>query len=358
MQNLNLFLLVVGFTGIASYGAVNWVRLHLYQQFMDIPNARSSHVQPTPRGGGLGFIAAFIPALIIYNLLFASQMPTLPWGIWASFLPLITIGLLDDCKNLSASLRYCIQLSVSFLLVWQVGSFPQPWLESLGIVGNGVAFAITVVGLTAAMNFYNFMDGLDGLVAGCCFVQAIYCAVYLNQPSLWLVAAALFGFLVLNWSPAKIFMGDAGSTLLGAIIPTCLLMAAQSPEHHSTQEAWASLVVTLPLIADALYTLCRRLIKGENIFQAHRSHLYQRLNQARLSHGKVAFVYIFLTVVAAVSFFLLGTIGSILNALALGFIMIYAEEYIKNNSVLDELSVTPMSKTIAPQRSEVLDTLS
>ncbi len=338
MQDYNLFLLIAVLTAVFSYVAVNWVRLQLYPHLLDIPNARSSHVTPTPRGGGLGFIAVFIIAIVVYNLCFSTTLPTLPWFLWLSFLPLFVIGLLDDWKNISAALRYFVQLAVAMMLVWEIGAFPLPWLDNLGVGGAGLAFITTVIGLTAAMNFYNFMDGLDGLVAGCCVIQVSYCALYLNQPSLWLLSAALLGFLVLNWSPAKIFMGDVGSTFLGAIIPACLLLAAQSPANHTPVESWSSLVVTLPLVLDALYTLIWRWRQGENIFKAHKSHLYQRLNQSGFSHSKVAGAYICVTSIFAASLLLLGTTGAILNLIALGLAMFYAEKLIKSQLASSALS--------------------
>jgi len=324
MQSINLFLLIVGITGISSYGAVNWVRLKLDQQFVDIPNARSSHAKPVSRGGSLGFIAVLIPAILVYNWSFSSVLPTLPYALWASFLPLVIVGLIDDQRGLPASLRYGVQLLVSVLLVCQIGAFPQPWLEG-GTIGSGLAYVTTAIGLTAFMNFYNFMDGLDGLVAGCCLVQAVYCAAYTHHPSLLLVAAVLLGFLAWNWSPAKIFMGDAGSTTLGAVIPAFLLVSAQLPASHSVQESWASLVVTLPLVADALYTLLRRWRRGENVFQAHKSHLYQRLNQAGLSHSQVAWAYVSATVVVAIGLLFTGLIGAIITTVALGLTIAYLE---------------------------------
>ena len=344
MQDYNLFLLIAVLTALFSYVAVNWVRLQLYQHLLDVPNARSSHVTPTPRGGGLGFIAAFMIAISVYNLCFSTTLPTLPLFLWLPFLPLFVIGLLDDWKSVSAALRYFVQLAVAIMLVWEIGAFPLPWLENLGTGGIGLAFIATVIGLTAAMNFYNFMDGLDGLVAGCCIVQVSYCALYLNQPSLWLLSAALFGFLVLNWSPAKIFMGDAGSTFLGAIIPACLLLAARSPANHTPVESWSSLVVTLPLVLDALYTLLSRWRQGENIFEAHKSHLYQRLNQAGFSHAKVAGAYICVTSIFAASLLLLGPAGAIMSLIALGLVLFCSERLIKSQLASVDLSTFASTK--------------
>jgi Fuc2NAc and GlcNAc transferase len=159
-----------------------------------------------------------------------------------------------------------------------------------------IASLLTIIGMTAFINFYNFMDGLDGLVAGVTAVQLGFLALWLNQPILWLLVAALLGFLYWNWSPAKIFMGDVGSTTLGAVVAIAFLSSNNTPAS-----AWSAIAITLPLIGDAIYTLCRRLLRGENIFKAHRSHLYQRLQQSGWPHAQVATTYMGITFLIALS---------------------------------------------------------
>jgi UDP-N-acetylmuramyl pentapeptide phosphotransferase/UDP-N-acetylglucosamine-1-phosphate transferase len=135
-----------------------------------------------------------------------------------------------------------------------------------------------VVAVTAVINFLNFMDGLDGLVG-------LACVVVMAAAGVWPVAGALLGFLVWNWSPAKVFMGDVGSTWLGALLAGLVL-------QQST--AWGGislLLVAFPLLADPLICLMRRLRAGQPIFQAHRLHLFQRLQGAGWSHAQVALLY-------------------------------------------------------------------
>lgn len=294
MSDLNPFLLLLAFA--TSLAAVNLIKTSFHQQLIDIPNERSSHSQPIPRGGGLGFILAFAGAL-----LFNQSAPTesvagiIPTNLWLSLLPLVAIGLLDDRISLPAQVRYGIQLLVSAAVVFQCGAFPQPWLESYGSWGMGIAILASVIGMTALINFYNFMDGLDGLVAGVTAVQFGFLAVWFNEPLLWYMVAALLGFLYWNWSPAKIFMGDVGSTTLGGLIALVLLF-----NRSDTVNSWTALAITLPLISDAIYTLICRLRRSENIFQAHCSHIYQRLHQAGYSHAQVAGFYIGLTLAIAI----------------------------------------------------------
>ncbi|MEO0827727.1 MAG: glycosyltransferase family 4 protein [Cyanobacteria bacterium J06639_16] len=287
--------IVAGFTFAISWLSVGLIRQHWQHQLLDIPNERSSHTQPTPRGGGLGFIIAFAIAFWVVQ----SVAPNLAAGIapllWLTLIPLVAIGILDDWRGLSSGLRYLIQLSVAVAVVYNCGPFPVPGLDQLGAPGLWIALGLTVMGLTALINFYNFMDGLDGLVAGVSAVQLSFLALWCHQPMLWLWVAALMGFLYWNWSPAKIFMGDAGSTTLGAIVGISLLSQPQ-PDLGS---AWTTLAILLPLVGDAIYTICCRLLRGENIFKAHRSHLYQRLHQAGWPHAQVAGLYLSLTLAIA-----------------------------------------------------------
>ena len=147
---------------------------------------------------------------------------------------------------------------------------------------------------TAVINFINFTNGLDGLVAGCMLVLFAVAALT-GMPALWPLVGALFGFLLWNWSPAKVFMGDVGSTFLGAVFAGVVLQQA------SFTAALALLLVATPLLADACICVLRRLLAGQRIFQAHRLHLFQRLHQAGWSHARVASCYIAATAVLAIA---------------------------------------------------------
>ncbi|OYQ63072.1 glycosyl transferase family 4 [Pseudanabaena sp. SR411] len=313
---------------ILSLGSflISWITVYLIKQgfrenLLDIPNDRSSHTQPTPRGGGLGFIIAFAITSGISVFLFSDSLPLYP--LWITLIPLAIIGIIDDRQGVPSSIRYLVQLVVAGITTFYVGVFPQPWLLQLGIFGQIIAIAITLIGMTAIINFYNFMDGLDGLVASCTAIQLGFQAIYLNQPILWLLVAALFGFLIWNWSPAKIFMGDVGSTSLGAIVAFSLLSS-----HQDASETWSALVITFPILGDALYTLFRRLLNHENIFQAHRSHIYQRLQQSGMSHGQVASIYVLLNLSIAISIINVGTIGGWYGFFSVIALIILGEFYL------------------------------
>ncbi|NJL01990.1 MAG: glycosyltransferase family 4 protein [Spirulinaceae cyanobacterium SM2_1_0] len=290
-----MWLLLVIASFLLSLLLVGLVKTWLSAQLLDIPNERSSHQQPTPRGGGLGFLVAFgltagaalIISQVAPTLLPPAQLQPHPWRLVLPLLPLAIAGYLDDRDGLPARRRYGVQLGAAALAIASFG--PLPGTETLLPVARVTMIGLTAIAITAAINFYNFMDGLDGLVASSTAIQLACFALLLNQPLWWLLAAALAGFLYWNWSPAKIFMGDAGSTILGASVAIAILNA------DTLVTAGSAALTTLPLIGDAVFTLTRRLLARENIFQAHRTHLYQRLQQSGWSHAKVATLYMMLT---------------------------------------------------------------
>ncbi|WP_036487781.1 glycosyltransferase family 4 protein [Myxosarcina sp. GI1] len=285
-----IFLALLLFSCLLSLGITGLVKQYSSRQLLDIPNARSSHTLPTPRGGGLGFILAFAIVGIIYASL--TEQFSLLISLWLVLTPLALVGFLDDRWNLPATVRYLVQLLAASVAIAYFGTAPLWGLSNLGMVGKILTIAFSVIGITATINFYNFMDGLDGLIAGVTTLQLAFIGLYLHQPLFLLLAAALVGFLWWNWSPAKIFMGDVGSTVLGASVAIALLTG-----RHESPYIWSLFTITLPLIGDAVYTLARRLWQGENIFHAHCSHIYQRLQQSGLSHANVAAVYMLLTAV-------------------------------------------------------------
>jgi len=257
----------------------------LRRRLLDQPTARSSHTQPTPRGGGVVvvLIGLLSSALAATQLGFTGLI-----AVPFIALPLALVGLLDDRHSLPARWRYGVQLLTAALLLAPIG---VPWL----------AWPLLLVAVTAVINFTNFMDGLDGLVAGCMAVALSAAALQLAAPwPLWALVGALLGFLIWNWSPARVFMGDVGSTFLGAVFASLVLQAPGWPE------ALGLLLVATPLLADACLCVPRRLLAGQSIWQAHRLHLFQRLHQAGWPHARVAGLYIVATALLAVALLLGG----------------------------------------------------
>ena len=327
----DIFLNVLLITGSLSFVLVALIRHYFSAYLLDIPNDRSSHTKPTPRGGGLGFVIAFgVVSAVLPFISFADNPllePAYALKVWSVLLPLAVIGVLDDQRDIPAAVRYLVQLVSASMAVFFFGIFPQPWLMQFGLVGFTIAAILTVVGVTAMINFYNFMDGLDGLVAGVTAVQLGFLAVELHQPLLLLLVVALMGFLCWNWSPAKIFMGDVGSTVLGAVVAIALLNHPGDVVHN-----WSFLAITLPLVGDAIYTLVCRSMRRENIFKAHRTHIYQRLNQAGWSHAQVAGTYIVITLVIAEALHFFAGVGAVLSLLGILIAIRVAESYLNRNT--------------------------
>jgi UDP-N-acetylmuramyl pentapeptide phosphotransferase/UDP-N-acetylglucosamine-1-phosphate transferase len=243
-------------TWLLLWMLIPWLRRRL----LDQPNARSSHRIPTPRGGGVVFV------LVGSLLSLALGAGTSSW-IPLICCPLALVGLLDDRFDLPAVWRYAAQVATAGVLV-AMAAVPLPiW-----------ALPLVLVAITAVINFTNFMDGLDGLVALCGIVL-------MASVGLWPVAGALLGFLAWNWSPAKVFMGDVGSTWIGAVFAGMVL------QQPGPWEAISLLLVGFPLLGDALICVLRRLRAGQPVFQAHRLHLFQRLQRGGWPHAKVAFLY-------------------------------------------------------------------
>jgi len=211
--------------------------------------------------------------------------------------PLAVVGLLDDRHNLPASWRYGVQLLTAALML----GF-SPLVQRCGLaLGSGswllmLVLALLVIVVTAVINFTNFIDGLDGLVAGCMAVTIAALSLALTAPlPLWALVGSLLGFLLWNWNPAKVFMGDVGSTFLGAVFAGLVLQASSWPV------AFGYLLVATPLLGDACFCVPRRLLAGQRVFQAHRLHLFQRLHQAGWPHVRVSLTYIAATALLAVA---------------------------------------------------------
>ncbi|KKB08908.1 MraY family glycosyltransferase [Devosia chinhatensis] len=251
----------------------NAVRLRLVQ----VPNERSSHRTPTPSGGG---IAIAMASLFAGLALLPSSFALAAWG--ASLVAAL-LGLADDRMDLPALFRLGVQFVLVMVLLGAAGNLPP-----LTISGLIVPQALLYVGLALAgvwwINLFNFMDGIDGIAASesvLLLAGLIFFALGSGQDSgaVWLmwwgaaVASASLGFLVLNWPPAKIFMGDAGSNFLAtAIFAIALGLLSANILDYSVV-----LILAALFVADATVTLIQRAFRGERVFSAHRSHAYQRL---------------------------------------------------------------------------------
>lgn len=286
-----------------SYIGVALIRIWaLRQHLLDIPNARSSHTIPTPRGGGLAIAVILLVGFSLTGLGLELKSELLG-GYLLGGVMIAVIGGLDDIMKLSARLRLFVQLLVALVFVTFVGWFSAitlPWFGQIDLGWLGIPFTLFwIVGL---VNIYNFMDGIDGIAAGQAIVAGTFWLVVLlawNVQSLVilvvLLIGACLGFLLHNLPPARIFMGDAGSTLLGytfAVLP--ILVYRQTTDAHFFV---FGVLCIAPFVFDGALTIIRRALKKENVLQAHRSHLYQRLT-ALYSHGAVSLLYASLALVS------------------------------------------------------------
>lgn len=245
-------------------------------------------------------MAFVLVTLLINSLLWLVEPTTALWVPWISA-PLAVVDLLDNRLNLPALLRYSIQIltAIALLLPTALPTPLWPWLCGL----------LVVIAVTAVINFVNFTDGLDGLVASCMGISLAALALD-GASGLWPLVGALAGFLIWNWAPAKVFMGDVGSTFLGGVFAGMILQAGSWPQ------GLAMLLLATPLLADAFLCVIRRPAAGQRIFQAHRLHLFQRLHRAGWPHHKVAGVYAGATGLLAVLQLASGLGGVLLGAIA------------------------------------------
>lgn len=262
---------------------------------LDEPNERSSHVRPTPRGGGIGIVATCACAVVVAWSMGVGGPAGAAWLLVAAF-GIAMISLLDDVTSVSHRLRLAAHVLAAMLAVLATGPYRQVDLGSLGTLDLGpAAWPLSIIWIVGMTNAFNFMDGIDG-IAG--IMAAVAMAVLAGGFALagegsmaglsTALAAAAAGFLVWNWHPARIFMGDVGSAFLGFLIASLPLLG--SPPTRAWLLAMVALVMW-PFLFDTVFTLLRRLGRGENVFEAHRSHLYQRLVICGWSHRVVAILY-------------------------------------------------------------------
>ena len=284
-------LLIAGgaFLGLA---ALSWIATRIVlgllerRAILDRPNERSSHTRPTPRGGGIALTAVLLLANGALALLIPSDRLEL-CILLGGMAVLALVSWLDDLMNLSAALRFSIHiLVVAAALVL----LPTHALIFQGLLPPLLDRILAGLLWLWFINLYNFMDGIDGITG----VETISIGLglfALSQlapafPHLegWfglIVAAAAFGFLLWNWHPARIFLGDVGSVPLGFLLGGLLLGTAAAGQ-------WAAaLILPLYYLADATLTLLRRAARGEKVWRAHREHFYQRPVLRGLPHDKI-----------------------------------------------------------------------
>jgi len=281
---------------VGSYFGVSAVRLWaLRRGVLDVPNWRSSHTVPTPRGGGIVFFPVVAATLITYATLRAPEAVGDAWGFVLLGALVAVVSWLDDVRSLPPAIRFAVHITAALGAICLFGAWSHIALPFLGVVPLGPAgWVLTLLWIVGLTNAYNFMDGIDGIAAGQGIVAGLGWAalgVLVGAPAVpalgLVLAAVCLGFLGHNRPPARIFMGDVGSAYLGfsfAVLP--LMAGADDPGLPL-----AAALVVWPFVLDTSFTFVRRLLAGENVFAAHRSHLYQRMVAAGAGHGTVSAIY-------------------------------------------------------------------
>lgn len=261
----------------------------LKKEILDHPNQRSSHSLPIPRGGGVVF-----PVLWLLSLLVLYFVGFIESSYLFVFIPSVcligVVSFLDDRYNLPAHYRFLAQLVAVVYSLFVVGGLFDISLGFTTIHWGWFGYIVLALALVWSINLYNFMDGIDGIaVIEALFVFGfggyfIWCSGG-NELAIiiWSLASIVFGFLLWNKPPAKIFMGDVGSTLLGFLV---MLFAVLGEKKYNVPVLlWVILYGVFWF--DATITLIRRLMHGDKWYEAHRLHAYQRLQQQGWSHGKI-----------------------------------------------------------------------
>jgi Fuc2NAc and GlcNAc transferase len=320
-----LYLYIFIFIFILSVLLTALLRLYaLKKNVIDIPNERSSHVEPTPRGGGLSIVISFIIALSLCTgfeiISFDIGIPLL---ISSSLVAII--GFFDDHGHIDAKWRLSIHLLAAFLIVYTLNGLPLLDFFSFSIDFGVAGYILSVIAIVWILNLFNFMDGIDGLAGieaiSTTFFAGLLLSLISNDDSLvnlhWYLTSACLGFLVLNFPPAKVFMGDAGSGFLGFVL-ACLALISS---HVDQVMLWVWLVLLGVFIVDATLTLIRRFLRKEKVHEAHRSHAYQYASRKHKSHRKVTLSVLVINTLwlAPIAYFIaIGTVNG-----ALGLIIAY-----------------------------------
>jgi len=282
---------VAGFTSWVCTGAlIPWLR-HI--GLMDRPNQRSSHKVPTPRAGGLGILAgAAVSVVIGTNFWLRVGFTRDSVAIGLCTLAMAAIGFIDDVRGeFPVKFRLAMQLMLAAIVIAVVGPIPRcPFPPPADFDFGVFAWPLTLLWIVAVTNIFNFLDGIDGYAGlqGVLAGSAIAVWHYGTWPAVWgaAIAGGCLGFLIHNWHPARVFMGDVGSLTLGFLFATLPLVG--SLEGGSPQAIFVTAFSLWFFLTDGSFTIVRRLLKRERIWSSHRSHLYQRLVTPGVPHSRVA----------------------------------------------------------------------
>lgn len=258
---------------------------------LDYPNERSLHVHPIPRSGGVAVLGGLALGAVLAGLAY-------PQGeklgmVLAIGIPVVVVSFMDDRWGVHPGARILIHVLVAFMLIGSGYSPDSIELPGLSWQVSLLTESLLVLWIVWMINLFNFMDGMDGFAAGMAVIGFTTFAILGEQAgdpvfatACLLVVAAAGGFLLFNFPPARIFLGDSGSSALGFLAAAFALWASQ----EDLFPLWISILVFSPFIVDATVTLIRRLLRGEKVWQAHKTHYYQRLVRLGWGHRRTVLV--------------------------------------------------------------------
>lgn len=288
---LYIFILLASWLGVRTF--IKYVRVGA---LLDTPNERSSHKRPTPRGAGLVIVLLTLSFATIYSVVAPGFFPT---GVIFGGLLVSAVSFADDLASLEPGIRLVFHTIAAISAVVGAGPYESLEIPGIGVFDIGTwGYLVTVLLVIFFINAINFMDGIDGMAGlqgtvsgvGLACLGAVSGSVPLIGIGCALSAASL-GFLVHNWSPAKVFMGDVGAAFIGYCIGVLPLMAMEADPALAPRLFWISMALAWLVAFDVLVTLARRIKKRERVWRPHRTHIYQRLVDFGLSHGNVSLVY-------------------------------------------------------------------
>jgi len=274
---------------VISY-AVTWLvrKIALHKQILDIPNDRSSHTQPTPRGGGIAIVVAWYTGIfLLYYLNFIER--ELFFALISGFV-LALVSFLDDVINLKPWIRILIQLITVVSGLYFIEGLKIIYVGDIKIEVPYILNLLIIIGGIWFINLYNFLDGIDGYASAEAIAIASGMYLITGNPVLLVLIFSVIGFLIWNWPKAKIFMGDTGSTQLGYVF---IILSIYFNNNHQFNFIGFLILASL-FWFDATITLYRRWRNHEKLSVAHKKHCYQRIHQYGYSHQKTLIISIFI----------------------------------------------------------------
>ena len=287
------------FAGLLALLSAAIVRRMVSVGALDHPGARSSHVEPTPKGGGVGIVMAFVVGMVtLYLSAGRARVPDAPFlGLIGAAVGIAIVSYTDDVRSWSFAVKLGAQLVAALVAIASgivLRTLHVPYFGTIQLGWAGVP--LTAAWIVYATNAVNFIDGLNGLASGSVAIACVFlAAIALSQDDLFVLlaslvlAAGIAGFLPFNYPRARIFMGDVGSQFCGFVIAVLGVLSA----GFGTQTLSVMLVpmMLFAILFDVVFTLARRAIAGDRITEAHRGHLYQVAHRCGWPAWAVTLIY-------------------------------------------------------------------